>query len=98
MNAIDDKRMALAMEERTLMNRMQSFISEKRSLFVRHTAKLETLNPLAVVSRGYSAVFDESGTLIKSVSQTKAGNSISFMLTDGKVHASVTEIESNEHE
>lgn len=98
MNAIDDKRMALAMEERALMNRMQSFISEKRSLFVRHTAKLETLNPLAVVSRGYSAVFDESGTLIKSVSQTKAGNSISFMLTDGKVHASVTEIESNEHE
>ena len=92
MNLLDDKRMALLMTERVLQSRMESAIAEKRMQFQREAAKLEALNPLSVVTRGYSAVFDEQNRLIKSVHQIKEGNVISFMLTDGTVHAEVKEI------
>ena len=117
-NVIDDKRMALAMEERALFDRMaaliarkktafssyervlssrmENMIARKRMAFASYTAKLDALNPLSVVSRGYSAVFDEKGKLVRSVSQTAEGEKISFMLTDGRVHATVNAIEKNE--
>lgn len=95
MNIIDDKRMALAMAEQKLLGKTDALLSKKRALFIRDTAKLDTLNPLAVIARGYSAVFDENGTLVKSVEQTKEGEALSFMLTDGKIHAEVIKIEPN---
>lgn len=91
---IDDKRMALAMEESALYSRMERILASKRADFQYKTAKMEALNPLAVVARGYSAVFDEQGVLVKSVSQVKQGDVISFAVTDGKVHARVEKIES----
>ena len=91
---IDDKRMALAMDEQALYTRMERILAAKRAEFQYKTAKMEALNPLAVVARGYSAVFDEKGILVKSVSQIAPGDGISFALTDGKVHARVEKIES----
>ena len=90
---IDDKRMALAMDESALYARMERILTSKRAEFQYKTAKMEALNPLAVVARGYSAVFDEKGTLVKSVSQIEEGDGISFALTDGKVRARVEKIE-----
>ena len=90
---IDDKRMALAMDESALYARMERILASKRADFQYKTAKMEALNPLAVVARGYSAVFDEKGVLIKSVSQVKEGDGISFALTDGKVRARVETVE-----
>ena len=91
---IDDKRMALAMDEQALYTRMERILAAKRAEFQYKTAKVEALNPLAVVARGYSAVFDEKGILVKSVSQLAPGDGVSFALTDGKVHARVEKIES----
>jgi exodeoxyribonuclease VII large subunit len=91
---IDDKRMALAMDEQALYTRMERILAAKRAEFQYKTAKMEALNPLAVVARGYSAVFDEKGVLVKSVSQLAPGDGVSFALTDGKVHARVEKIES----
>lgn len=96
MNLLDDKRMALLMTERVLQSRMESAIAAKRMQFQREVAKLEALNPLSVVTRGYSAVFDEQNRLIKSVHQIKEGDQISFMLTDGTVRAEVKEIKHEE--
>ena len=91
---IDDKRMALAMDEQALYTRMGRILAAKRAEFQYKTAKMEALNPLAVVARGYSAVFDEKGILVKSVSQLVPGDGVSFALTDGRVHARVEKIES----
>ena len=91
---IDDKRMALAMDEQALYTRMERILAAKRAEFQYKTAKMEALNPLAVVARGYSAVFDEKGVLVKSVSQLAPGDGVSFALTDGQVHARVEKIES----
>jgi len=54
---IDDRRLALL----TLTGKMESaqkiLIADKKQRFVSLTAKLEALNPMSVISRGYSAVF-----------------------------------------
>jgi exonuclease VII large subunit len=41
-------------------------------------------------------VFADDGGLIKSVEQTKVGQTVSFMLTDGKISAEVKTVEKNE--
>ncbi|MBR6745037.1 MAG: exodeoxyribonuclease VII large subunit [Clostridia bacterium] len=95
MAVIDDKRMALMMEERALHTRMERILEAKRAAFQYKTAKLEALNPLAVVARGYSTVFDRRGVLVKSTAQLETGDRISVSLADGKVYALVDKIESD---
>lgn len=97
-NIIDDKRMALSMSEQRLQGRLDGALAKKRTDFVRYTAKLDALNPLSVIARGYSAIFNEKGTLIKNISQVQVGDELSFMVTDGTVHASVTSTQSKKEE
>lgn len=95
-NFIDDRKMALGMTEDKLITRMNTLLERKKSSLVSHAAKLDALNPLSVVARGYSAVFNDEGKLIKSISQTKKGDMVSFMVTDGKISAEVICAEKNE--
>lgn len=95
-NFIDDKRMALGMTEEKLFARMEKILERKKSQLAASTAKLDALNPLSVVARGYSAVFSDGGKLIKSVEQTNVGDTVSFMLTDGKISAEVKTVEREE--
>lgn len=94
-NFIFDRRMALGVIETRLYDKIKSAVDQKRARFSASCAKLDALNPLSVISRGYSAVFDREKTLVRSVSQVKKGDSISFMLTDGKIDAEVLNIERN---
>ena len=55
-------------------------------------AKLEALSPLAVVARGYGVVTDKDGNGIKSVDDTKAGENIKVIMSDGSINATVVEI------
>ena len=96
MNLIDDKRMALGVTEEKLYSRMEKILERKKAMLGASAAKLDALNPLAVVARGYSAVFADDGKLIKSVGQTKVGETVSFMLTDGKISAEVKTVEKDE--
>ncbi len=96
MNFIDDKRMYLGVTEEKLFARMEKVLERKKAQLGAGTAKLDALNPLAVVARGYSAVFDGEGKLIKSVEQAEVGKTVSFMLTDGKISAEVKTVEREE--
>ena len=89
---IDDKRMALLSLGTLLEQDMKISLTEKRGNFARLTASLEALNPMSVISRGYSAVFGEDGKLIKSVTQINEGDSFTFRTTDGTVRGRAEEI------
>lgn len=52
--------------------------------------KLHALDPLAVLSRGYSASFDENGKTIKKIGQVKKDSVMNIMVTDGTISAKVT--------
>ena len=53
-------------------------------------ARLEAMNPLAVLSRGYGAVSDENGTAVTRAGQLKEGQKINITFSDGKVSAEIT--------
>lgn len=97
-NFIDDRRMALGVAEDKLYNRITFLLERKKSVLAGKTAKLDAMNPLSVLSRGYGAAFAPDGTVIRSAAQVEKGSDISLMLSDGTVRATVCDIVMNEKE
>ncbi len=95
MAVIDDKRMALLREEERLLSRMNLLMGEKRAALSENAARLRALDPLAVLARGYGAVFDGDDKVVKSIKDTAVGSALSVRLSDGVVTASVTELAEN---
>ena len=52
-------------------------------------ARLEALNPLSVLARGYSVTSDSEGNAVRSVVSVKPNDEISIRLKDGKINAIV---------
>lgn len=53
--------------------------------------KLDALSPLAVLSRGYAAAFNESGKAVSSVSRVHINEKISVRFVDGSLGCTVNE-------
>jgi len=49
--------------------------------------RLQALNPLAVLQRGFAVVSDSDGKLIRSVTQAQAGQRLHIQVSDGAFHA-----------
>lgn len=94
MRLIDDRRMAVLNLDREMENRMKSLMERKKSRLLQGAASLDALSPLAVMSRGYSALFDEKGGTIYKNEQIKAGDRVSVRLSDGTAKAEILEVES----
>jgi exodeoxyribonuclease VII large subunit len=52
-------------------------------------SRLQALNPLAVLERGFAVVSRPDGSLVRSVSQVKPGDEIQVQVADGKFNADV---------
>ncbi|MDD4772424.1 MAG: exodeoxyribonuclease VII large subunit [Eubacteriales bacterium] len=89
---IDDKRMIVLSIERRLESGIKLILSGKKNDFIQYTSKLEALNPMSIIIRGYSAVFRDDGTLIKSIKQISLGEQFYFKTFDGEISGEVTEI------
>ncbi len=92
-NMIEDKRMAVLSISNRLDNAVKSIIKDKNSAFTSTVASLEALNPMSVISRGYSAVFDENNDVVKSVDDIKSGSLVTMRLSDGSATAEVIKTE-----
>ena len=68
-------------------------LHEKKQRFVRLTAALDAMSPLKVLSRGYSMVTDEAGTLVTSADTVEPGQRIHVSLRSGSLTAQVTQIQ-----
>ena len=76
-----------------LQNRMQNAVDRKcaeceKSLQA-YASKLESLNPLSVLARGY-AVAEKDGTVITAASQVQTGDKITLTFSDGKTNAVIS--------
>ena len=67
-------------------------IDRKKQVYIGLTAKLDAMSPLKVLTRGYSMAQGQDGTVIRSVRQVSAGDTITISLSDGNVSAAVTDI------
>ena len=74
-----------------LMNDALIFINntlkEKKNSLSQHTAKLDALSPLKVLSRGYSLATDNEGNLISSVKDAVSEKEFTLKLSDGNAKA-----------
>ncbi|WP_046173798.1 exodeoxyribonuclease VII large subunit [Domibacillus indicus] len=70
----------------------QSTINEKRSAFQQNTAMLDALSPLKVMERGYSLIYSDNETIVKTVHDVKKDDRIRIQMTDGTIYAHVDSI------
>jgi len=78
---------------RQLQNYLKSEITQKRKGFETSAARLHALSPLAILDRGYSLTFRDSGVLLKDAGTVRSGQLIKTRLHRGTIHSKVTKIE-----
>ena len=91
LNYIEDRRMQLGYLTERQERAGESLLSTNRHRFAALCGKLDTLNPLAVLSRGYAAVTDGRGRHVTSVDLVEEGADIHIRFADGTAKATVTE-------
>lgn len=89
---ITQRRDALALVRSGLLSAQQRSVGLKRQHFISLTAKLDAMSPLKVLTRGYSMISGEDGSLIRSVKQTKITDQVTILLSDGKMKATINEV------
>ena len=85
---IEDKRMAVAVLSERLEGGMERVTERSRLSLAARSAQLGALDPFAVLSRGYSAVFAR-GNSVRSVDQLSEGQRVTLRLSDGEAEADV---------
>ncbi|MBQ9744895.1 MAG: exodeoxyribonuclease VII large subunit [Clostridia bacterium] len=89
MAMFDQKKMRLITSSDRLYSSMDLKNRECRGDVQRISAQLTALNPLAVLSRGYGAVFSNNGNVIKSIEQVNKGEIITVKISDGDITAEI---------
>lgn len=88
-------RKALEHLENRLEGAQLRVVNSHKQRFVALTAKLDAMSPLKVLTRGYAMVQNEDGNMIRSVKQTKLGESVRIDVSDGVIQATVTGLKEN---
>lgn len=83
----DDRRMALAREEERLFSLVGQRLERERMKLFAQSEKLNSLNPLSILGRGFSVAFGEDGKAIRSVEELPSGTEFELLLSDGKKKA-----------
>lgn len=74
-----------------LINSMQRTAERGSADFVRLAAKLDSLSPLAVLSRGYS-IAKKEGNILKSAEELSVGDALNIRFGKGNAECSVTAV------
>ena len=85
--------MKLNQYKEKLNQKINQIILSKINDFEKSKTKLELINPLNVLERGFALVYDEN-KLVKRITQVNKGNVIKIQLSDGYVLAEIKEIKS----
>ena len=96
--AIDAKGRALFELSRRFDRGAEGLLSKKSHLLEKTAGSMVALNPMAILARGYSAVFDEHSRVVRSAGQLASGQSVSLRFFDGNAEAKITHITRNEEE
>lgn len=92
MNVINDRRMLSDILSDRLTRAVDTEIKMKRSTLAMGAGKLDALNPLSVISRGFSAVYKDDGTLVKGIGDVSTGDKISVKTIGGEAKCTVDEV------
>lgn len=87
----EDRQRLMELEER-LKGRMKERILMDRQRLALYVERMNGLSPLRKLNQGYSFVQDAQGKALKSIRQTKEGDSICVHVADGIIRARTEEI------
>ena len=87
---LDNFRMRLDEREANLGRAVGQTLFQKKQSTARVAGKLEALNPLAVLSRGYATVSRE-GISVTSIEQINDNDTLDIRFADGSVRATVSQ-------
>lgn len=89
--SINEARKKFQDRQKRLIKLADLILREKQKEFSRILQMLDALSPLKVMERGYSLVYSEGGTLIKTVEDVQPGDKVSISFYDGNISAQVLE-------
>lgn len=89
---LDDKRLLLDNLYERLLQAERNQRKAKQQLVVQYADKLQLLNPLGVLSRGYSLTRDLKERTIKQIDDVSVGETVRILLSDGSFTAVVDEV------
>lgn len=87
----EDRKIHLDNISEKLMNLYQNKIDKSKNSLLGHTTKLETLNPMAVLNRGY-LIANKENERIKSVKSIKKDDEVKLKFSDGTAMCRITDI------
>ncbi len=90
-NRMKERETKLSILTDHLDNAQKRVLDRANNEFKLLCTRLEAVNPLSVLSHGYSVVEDSEGNLISSAASVDVGDIVRVKLTDGEFCASVTE-------
>ena len=93
---VEEKRLEISRFDERLETLVDKKLANERASFAALCAKLDTLSPLRVLSRGYTAVFGEDGAPITSGSDLTIGTPIYVRFADATVDATVCGVRESE--
>ena len=67
-------------------------VKEKKNQLLHDMEKLELINPLGVIRRGYGIVHDQKGTIVSDISNIKVDDMVSVKLNGGQFDAQIKAI------
>lgn len=88
----DEKRLQLITLTDELSTTMSAKIQELKLKLSTLAASLNALSPLAVLSRGYSVVYDNEGHIVKNADELNVNDQITVKMANGKIFANVIEL------
>jgi exodeoxyribonuclease VII large subunit len=88
-NVLDDRRMQVSALAERLGVGEEHRIALARARLEKLAGKMDALNPLSVLARGFGAVYAADGTILKSARAVRVGDKVTFRLSDGEADASV---------
>jgi exodeoxyribonuclease VII large subunit len=92
---LGQKRLGLERLQERMLAAQTRCIDRKKQSFIGLTAKLDAMSPLKVLTRGYAMTQTDDGRVVRSTKQVSSGDSIQITLSDGRLHATVTDIKEN---
>lgn len=89
---IREKRQYLADMENRLRQGMERQVQQARNRLGLYVQRMKGLSPLDKLNQGFSYGMDAQGKALVSISQVKAGDTVTLQISDGTVKAQVTEV------
>lgn len=83
----------IASGARIVNTRMESILHSRKIMLASAAGKLEAVNPLAVLARGYGVVKGSRGEIVSSVDAVELGSTVHLLVKDGDITATVTDKE-----